>query len=40
LIVYSVGADKIDDQGKKDDIRFELWHRQLRAIQPPVEKEK
>jgi hypothetical protein len=49
VIIYSFGLDKIDNQGHLNrntplapgsDIGFELWDRQLRAIQPPVEKEK
>jgi len=48
IVIYSVGPDKSDDQGKLDrgnlvatgtDRGFELWDRQLRAITPPVEDE-
>jgi len=48
VLIYSVGMDKIDNQGTFDrrnptaagsDIGFELWDRQLRAVQPPVEEE-
>jgi hypothetical protein len=47
--IYSVGYDKIDNQGNLDrsnprapgsDIGFELWDRPLRAALPPVEEEK
>jgi plasmid stability protein len=49
VIIYSVGLDKIDNQGQLNrntplapgsDIGFELWDRHLRAAPPPVEVEK
>lgn len=48
IVIYSVGLDKIDNQGKLDrgnplatgaDRGIELWDRKLRAIAPPVEDE-
>jgi hypothetical protein len=37
MTVYSVGADKIDNQGKKGNIAFELWLPNFRATAPAAE---
>jgi hypothetical protein len=39
MIVYSVGPDKVDSQGKKGNIGFELWHPNFRAVAAPAEVE-
>ena len=48
IIIYSVGFDKIDNQGKlganyrtpDTDIGIELWDPRLRAIAAPAEEER
>jgi hypothetical protein len=48
LVIYSMGPDKADNQGKLDrdgpgrpgsDLGFELWDRPFRAVAPPEEEE-